>query len=90
MRTVQGVLEKTLTIGNQFGLHARVATEVAKTLQGFACRVTIAKDGREADARSVLELLLLAAEAGSKIVVRADGPDSKEALLEIGRLVHHD
>jgi phosphocarrier protein HPr len=79
--------EARLTIGNQLGLHARVATMIVKTMQNFTCNVTVSKDGIEANAGSVLGLLLLAAPHGSQIMVRADGPDSKQAILEISRII---
>jgi len=83
-------LEKSLTVHNEQGLHARVATLVVKALQNFTCRVTVVKDGVEVDARSVLGLLLLAATHGSEILVRAQGPDSREAIHEISRLIEDD
>jgi phosphocarrier protein len=90
MATEARVLEETIIVNNKLGLHARVATMVVQTMKDFQCRVTLMKDGVEADARSVLGLLLLAATQGSEITARADGPDSKEALLEIGRLLDHE
>ncbi|MBI5570133.1 MAG: HPr family phosphocarrier protein [Desulfomonile tiedjei] len=79
--------QKTLTVGNQLGIHARVATTVVQTMRNFASKVTVSKDGVEVDARSVLGLLLLAATPGSEIVVRAEGPDCRQAIEEIGRLI---
>ena len=48
------------------------------------------KDGVQADGRSVLDLLLLAATPGSEIVVRASGPDAEAAVKEISRLVQNE
>jgi phosphotransferase system HPr (HPr) family protein len=79
--------EEVLRVTNQLGLHARVATMMVKAMRNFECRVTVTKDNVEADARSVLGLLLLAATSGSEIRVRAQGPGSREAVREIGRLV---
>jgi len=83
------VHEKTMTIGNQLGLHARVATMMVQAMRNFSCHVTVVKDGVEVDAKSVLGLLLLAATPGSQILVRAQGPDSVKAIEEIRRLVEH-
>jgi len=83
------VHERTMTIGNQLGLHARVATMMVQAMRNFSCQVTVVKDGVEVDARSILGLLLLAATPGSQIVVRATGPDSAKAIEEICRLVEH-
>lgn len=83
-------LEKTLTVNNQLGLHARVATMMVQTMRNYQSSVTIAKDGMEVDARSVLGLLLLAATAGSEIIVRAHGPDCRQAIEEISRLIQDE
>lgn len=84
------IVEKTLTVGNRLGLHARVATMMVQSMRNYSCQVTLVKDGVEVDARSVLGLLLLAASPGSEIVVRAQGPDSMEAIQEISRIIQDE
>jgi phosphocarrier protein HPr len=84
------MVEKTLTVGNKLGLHARVATTMVQTMRNYSCQVTLVKDGVEVDARSVLGLLLLAASPGSEIVVRAQGLDSMEAINEISRIIQDE
>jgi len=84
------VIERLLVVSNPMGLHARVATMMVKAMSKYECRVTLEKDSVEADARSVLSLLLLAATPGSKIVVRAEGPDSTAAITEIDRIIQHE
>jgi len=83
-------VEKTLTVGNRLGLHARVATMMVQTMRNYSCQVTLVKDGVEVDARSVLGLLLLAASPGSEIVVRAQGLDCMEAINEISRIIQDE
>ncbi len=82
--------ETTLTVSNELGLHARVATMMVQAMQNYACQVTLVKDGVEVDARSVLGLLLLAATPGSEVLVRAHGPDSSRAIQEISRLIQDE
>jgi phosphotransferase system HPr (HPr) family protein len=82
--------ETTLTVSNQLGLHARVATMMVQAMQNYTCQVTLVKDGVEVDARSVLGLLLLAATPGSELLVRAHGPDSRRAIQEISRLIQDE
>lgn len=82
--------EETFTVTTQQGLHARVATMMVQSLRSFSSQVTLAKDGVEVDGRSVLGLLLLAATSGSRICVRAVGPDSGEVIELIKRLVQDD
>jgi phosphocarrier protein len=84
---VESIKERTFTIKNKLGLHARAANMVVQTASNFACSITVIKDGIEANAKSIMGLLLLAAGQGSKIVVRAEGKDAKEALKEIGKLI---
>ncbi len=83
-------LQTMVVVGNQMGLHARVATMMVQTMRKFASKVTLIKDDMEVDARSVLGLLLLAATPGSRILIRAHGPDSKEAIQEITRLIQDE
>jgi phosphocarrier protein HPr len=90
MADSEALHEKTVVVTNQLGLHARVATMMVQTLRNYASQVHIVKDGVEVNARSVLGLLLLAATPGSEIVVRAQGPDSTEAIQEISRLVQDE
>jgi phosphocarrier protein HPr len=84
---VESIKERTFTIKNKLGLHARAANMVVQTASNFASSITVIKDGIEANAKSIMGLLLLAAGQGSKIVVRAEGKDAKEALKEIGKLI---
>jgi phosphocarrier protein HPr len=90
MMAEKEIVEKTLTVGNRLGLHARVATMMVQTMRNYSCQVTLVKDGVEVDARSVLGLLLLAASPGSEIVVRAQGLDSMEAINEISRIIQDE
>jgi phosphocarrier protein HPr len=84
------VVERTLVVGNQLGLHARIATMMVQAMKKYTCKVTLVKDEVEVDAGSVLELLLLAATPGSEILVRAQGPDSLAAINEIDRLIRQE
>jgi phosphocarrier protein HPr len=84
------MVEVVLTVPNGLGIHARTATMLVKAMQAFTCSVTLSKDGIEADAKSVLGLLLLAASPGSDILIRAQGPRSSEAVQEVVRLIHHE
>jgi phosphocarrier protein HPr len=84
---VEQVKERTFTIKNKLGLHARAANMVVQAASNFACTITINKDGIEANAKSIMGLLLLAAGHGSEVVVRAEGKDASKAVEEIGRLI---
>lgn len=81
------VEERTFIIKNKLGLHARAANLVVQLASNFESIITVDKDGIEANAKSIMGLLLLAAGQGSQIVVRAQGQDAKEAIEEIGKLI---
>jgi phosphocarrier protein HPr len=84
---VEPIKERTFTIKNKLGLHARAANMVVQTASNFACSITVTKDGIEANAKSIMGLLLLAAGKGSKIVVRAKGKDADAAVRQLGKLI---
>lgn len=79
--------ESKVVIKNKMGLHARPSTQIATTASRFQADIRIVKDGQEVDAKSVLELLMLAAECGSELVITADGDDAKDATAAIAKLV---
>lgn len=79
--------EGTFTILNELGLHARPAMLLVQAISRLDCDVTIEKDGLEADCKSIMGVLTLAAEEGSQITVRAQGPDSRKAVEAIEALV---
>ncbi len=81
------IVEKTLTIKNELGIHARSAAMIVRALERFESSVTIERDGTCVDARSLLDILTLACPKDSRIVVRADGDDAREAVDSIEKLV---
>jgi phosphocarrier protein HPr len=79
--------ERTFIIANKLGLHARAANMVVQVASNFESAITMNKDGIEANAKSIMGLLLLAAGQGSRIIVKAEGRDCKEAVEKIGALI---
>jgi phosphocarrier protein HPr len=79
--------EASVVLTNKMGLHARPSTQIATTAARFAADITIEKDGMTVDAKSVLELLMLAAECGSQLTIAADGADAKQAVAALAELV---
>jgi phosphocarrier protein len=80
--------EETFTILNELGLHARPAMLLVQSISRLDCSVLIEKEGLEADAKSIMGVLTLAAEKGSQITVRAEGPDAPKAVDAVRTLVH--
>ena len=79
--------ERTVELTNKMGLHARPSTQIATTASRYAAEVQIGKDDTVVDAKSVLDLLMLAAECGSRLTISAQGPDAAEAVESIVNLV---
>ena len=77
----------TLVIKNRLGLHARPAMSLVDTASGFSRDIKIAKDQQVVDAKSIMQLMMLAATRGTALTVTADGPDADEAVQAIKYLV---
>ena len=80
------VARKEFTIRNRLGLHARAAAKIAQTSSQFQSRISIIKNGREADAKSMLDILALSCPQGTPVEVRAEGDDAAEALAALAVL----
>lgn len=79
--------ERTVTIVNKNGVHARPAAEIVKTAGRFASNVTIVRDDLEVNGKSIMGVMMLAAEHGSQITLRATGPDAEAAVDALAELV---
>jgi phosphocarrier protein HPr len=77
----------SLEIKNRLGLHARAAKLLVDTANRFTADITLAKDGQVVNGRSIMGVMMLAAEQGSHIEVATRGPDAAEALEAIRELV---
>ncbi len=80
-------ITKNFVIINELGLHARPAMLLVQAISRLNCSVQIEKEGLEADAKSIMGVLTLAAEQGSQIIVRAVGPDAEKAVHAIEKLI---
>ena len=79
--------EIQLLIRNQLGLHARACALFVKTASRFKSEVMVSRDGLEVNGKSIMGVMMLAAEEGSTIVVKADGADEADALVALQELV---
>ena len=79
--------ERDVVIGHRLGLHARAAAKLVQLSTGFESDIILSRPGSssplQADARSILSILLLSAGYGSTLSVRADGVDEDQALESI-------
>ena len=79
--------ERSVQIVNKHGLHARPAAEVVKTASRFASDITISRDDLEVNGKSIMGVMMLAAEFGASITLQATGPDAEAALEALAALV---
>jgi phosphocarrier protein len=79
--------ERTVTILNENGVHARPAAEIVKTAGKFASNITIVRDDLEVNGKSIMGVMMLAAECGSNITLRATGADADDAVEALAQLV---
>ncbi len=79
--------EERFLIVNELGLHARAATKLVQLAGKFRAEVLVEKDGQEANAKSVMGVLLLCGQKGTYVTVRAEGDDADEAVRQIGELI---
>lgn len=80
-------LSAALTIPNKYGLHARPAAEFVKLANRFTSEIRVRKEDVEVSGKSIMGVMMLAAEFGSTITVTAAGDDAEAALEAIRTLV---
>lgn len=81
------MIEREATIVNGEGLHARPAARMVRLASQFASEIEICKDGMGVNGKSIMGVMMLAAECGSSITIRADGPDAEQAVTALAHLV---
>lgn len=79
--------ERSVQIVNKHGLHARPAAEIVKTASKYPCDITISRDDLEVNGKSIMGVMMLAAEYGATITLKATGPDADDALEALSSLV---
>lgn len=80
-------VERTVTIVNQRGLHARAAAKFVKLVGQFSSEIEVTKDGETVSGGSIMGLMMLAAATGSSIHISATGTDATDAIDAVARLV---
>lgn len=81
------VIERDTRIVNPLGMHARPAAEFVKTASRFRSAVQVSKDGVSVNGKSIMGVMMLAAERGSSMTIRVDGEDAAEAMEALVALV---
>ena len=79
--------ERSVRILNKNGLHARPAAEIVKVSARFQSEVTLVHDGMEVNGKSIMGVMMLAAECGATLVLRTEGSDADEAIEALAALI---
>jgi phosphocarrier protein HPr len=80
-------VERTVEIVNRAGMHARPAAALVKLAGRFTSEIHLRKDGLEVNGKSIMGVLMLAAEMGSQLTISASGADADEAVTALSDLV---
>ena len=81
------MVQRTVTISNKLGLHARASAKLTKLAGGFACEVWLSRNGRRVNAKSIMGVMMLAAGLGATVDIETDGPDEQAAMDAIVALI---
>ena len=81
-------VEMEITFINRLGLHARACAKLVKAAAHYESRIELLQGEKCADAKSIMGLMMLAAPQGSKLILKADGVDAKDAANEILQLIN--
>jgi phosphocarrier protein HPr len=81
------MIERTVRIVNKNGLHARPAAEIVKLASRYQSDITLVREDLEVNGKSIMGVMMLAAEFGSSLVLRAAGPDAEQAVSALSDLI---
>jgi phosphocarrier protein len=79
--------QRPVTIVNKLGLHARAAAKFVTTASGFSSSIDIEKDGQKVNGKSIMGVMMLAASRGTRLTIRANGKDERDAVDSLERLI---
>jgi len=81
------MIQKTLTISNKLGLHARASAKLTKLAGSFACNVFLSRGERRVNAKSIMGVMMLAAGLGAQVQIETDGSDEQQAMEALVALI---
>lgn len=80
---------QTITIVNKLGMHARAAARFVSVASRFKCDITLARDGRQVNGKSIMGIMMLALGRGAEVELCADGEDEDQAMAALCALVNN-
>jgi phosphocarrier protein HPr len=84
------IIERKIVIKNASGLHARPAAIFVQIANKYDCDISVKKGNQKINGKSIMGIMMLAAEMGSKIMIVAEGDDAEQAVEELERLLLSD
>lgn len=81
------MLQRDVEVVNANGIHARPAAEIVKCAGKYRAHITLARDGMEVNGKSIMGVMMLAAECGATVTIKADGDDAADALEALTALI---
>ena len=81
------MIQRTATISNKLGLHARASAKLTKLASQFPCEVWLSRNGRRVNAKSIMGVMMLAAGLGATVDIETDGPQEDEAMAALLALI---
>jgi phosphocarrier protein len=79
--------ERSVQVMNKNGIHARPAAEIVKLAAKYKADITVTRDDLEVNGKSIMGVMMLAAECGATVQLRAEGPDADEAIEALAHLI---
>lgn len=83
------MLSQDIQIINKLGLHARASAKLTQTAASYGCDVTIARNGRKVNAKSIMGVMMLAASRGTWVTLETSGPEEQEAMQALNTLIQN-
>ena len=87
MSKALNVDNRTVTIVNKLGLHARAAAKFVTLASSYASDIKVARDGQEVNGKSIMGVMMLAASKGTEITLIANGSDEKDTIDGLSELI---
>ncbi|MBX9928151.1 MAG: HPr family phosphocarrier protein [Gemmatimonadaceae bacterium] len=81
------MVERSVQVTNAQGIHARPSAEIVKLAAKFTSDITLVRDDLEVNGKSIMGVMMLAAECGSTLIIRAEGADADAALDALATLI---
>jgi len=83
---MSGPYRQNVTVNNEQGMHMIPCSRIAQLVRDTSCAVRILRDDQVADARNILDLLMLKAEVGTSLIVESEGEGAESILAQIVKL----